>query len=270
MEFNKAWAAICLLTCAVPLAAQSTISGKMSLQGNLSVYRPIVPAATEYVSGTVGLSTTGSVAVNYTCTSTSHRLLISSDAVSGQTITLSDTGGQASGATQGVHGNLPSSGDSYSTWNMGCLTSSNAITAAIGSSAFVNIMVLEYTNLGTGFDGSGGAANGGSTSCTASLTASDSHDLVLFYGGFNSSPGYVLYPTAAGYNTRLINGESDGNSYGGIVIDNLNAASGSLSYTTSTFASSSNNRCWMVAISRRSADIDLLPSTCADRYQLRR
>jgi hypothetical protein len=211
-------------------------------------------AATSNISLIASLidnATTTAHTVSYTCQSTSNRLILIVDGNSGAGYTLSDTGGQASGATVIVP-NTSAGGDEVQGWNMGCAAGSNSITITTGSSVETFFGISEYSGVQTGADGFA-VSTGTATSCSASSTAATAHDLSIAYNGTGTGIASVTSP--AGYqwisfgqvgNSGIYPWLTAGN-FTGVLEHNLNAAAGTVTFAP-TFPSGTSSRCLVVNV----------------------
>jgi hypothetical protein len=220
---------------------------------------PLPAAGTNlaYIGGNGNESSSGAgdtVAVSYTCASTSNHLIVFGGG-QGSSLSLSDTGGEASGATNLGGLNDPGQNDSANYWIMGCASGSNTVTVTAGSGGTPSqiIAVAEYSGITMTGDGAVTYTQNGSggTSCSVSATSSQVGDLAVtsvLWGNANTD-GWGRFPES---NSRLWVG-TGGLQYGDIgggayfvLTDNLYAANGTVSFS-SQFPST-HNYCYMALI----------------------
>ncbi len=185
---------------------------------------------------------TNTLSQSYTCSSTSNRLIIQvSWQNSSGTITLSDTGGQASGATV-IFSNQSISGTIESGYNSGCASGSNTYTATTtGSAAGIVIQFAEYSGITNGAGSWTSHSNGTGTTMSGSITTA-SNTLVVVFGGYSTGGNQYYTNVTSGFNYRNSNITSGGNP--GVtttypVFDNLNS-SGTVNFSATLQASHSN------------------------------
>ena len=220
---------------------------------------PVVAAPTGtnivYIGGN-GNEVSGSgdtVSVTYTCTSTANHLKVFVGG-QGSSLSLSDTGGQAAGATNLGGLNDPGQSDNANYWIMGCASGANTITGTAGSGGNPSqiIHVSEYSGITMNGDGAVVYTRAGSgTSCSVSATSSQVGDLAVvdyLWAGANSN----LYMRSTGSQQRMwigVGGPQYSNSGGGayyVSTDNLYAPSGTVSASASF--PSTTSYCYMALI----------------------
>ena len=209
-----------------------------------------------YIGGN-GNETSGAgatVSVAYTCTSTANYLKVFVGG-QGSSLSLSDTGGQAAGATNLGGLNDPGQNDNANYWIMGCASGANTIkgTAGSGGTPSQIIHVSEYSGITMNGDGAVVYTQNASpgTSCSVSATSSQVGDLAIvdyLWSNANSN----LYMRSTGSQQRMwigVGGPQYGNGGGGayyVSTDNLYAPNGTVSASAS-FPSTSNY-CYMALI----------------------
>lgn len=193
------------------------------------------------------------VSVTYTCTSTANYLKVFVGG-QGSSLSLSDTGGQAAGATNLGGLNDPGQSDNANYWIMGCASGANTITGTAGSGGNPSqiIHVSEYSGITMNGDGAVVYTRAGSgTSCSVSATSSQVGDLAVvdyLWAGANSN----LYMRSTGSQQRMwigVGGPQYSNSGGGayyVSTDNLYAPSGTVSASASF--PSTTSYCYMALI----------------------
>ena len=198
-------------------------------------------------------ASTDTTSVTYTCQSTSNQIILFVLTGSGgNSITMSDTGGEITGATTLLSGELVTSPVYYLALNVGCASGANTITATTtGLGAFVNMSVDEYSGITSGKDGSGAAVYTASgTTCSAAATASQAGDLAVAYTLSASTQAWTAQ--ANGFTTRTrTGGVAPGpityGSAAAIVSDNLYAPSGTVTYAP-VWGTTSGSFCFLVLI----------------------
>ena len=239
------WLAVLALAPSL-LAAQMTISGTMSISGVVSFgHAGGASENSQYVNSASNQTNEGATTapITYTCASTANRLIAVID-TSGTTISLTDTGGQASGATSLASGTWSGTVEQYKAWNMGCAAGTNTVTANAsggGGTQGIVFSLVEYAGPGTGGDGVG-VANGTGTSCAVSATAADAGDLAFVYLAFGSQVSSV---NSTSLNLRQQVNVGGTITYGGAYgfdLDNIFASIGSNAYTIA-FPASETYRC---------------------------
>lgn len=193
---------------------------------------------------TANTSTTQtSLSQAYTCTSTSNRLVIIAEGQSGlvSNMTLTDTGGQAAGATV-LFAAAQVSGVMLAAWNSGCAAGSNTYTTSetgVGGGVGIVLSFAEYSGLSSsaGSNTSGNVASGQVFSFSG--TAAQGGMLALAYLSISNQQSFFKSTTSP-FNYRNVNIASGGNgavntSYP--IFDNISVSAGAVSFSTTTGAS---------------------------------
>lgn len=201
-----------------------------------------------FVGSATNMVTSGntSVAVTYTCASTSNRMIMIGDASGTGPLSITDTGGQASGATVLGTGTW-SGGENYGAWDVGCAASSNTTTLHIASgTASLIFQMAEYSGIGTSGDGL--AVNvGSSTTCSVSATASSTGDLSVGYVGVGTA--ITNMASNSPFSNRMVASTNIvPNAQFGWTFDALHQASGSLTFAPTFPSTASTSRCLIVNI----------------------
>ena len=201
-------------------------------------------------TGAYASGTTQVVAPAYTCSSTSNRVFLFSLTSYNGPLTLTDTGGEASGATL-VGSGSDSANQHFAAWTTACYSGANTYTSTWGGagSDVGGLLLWEYSGTGTGTDGLTFTRNVGSaTSCTVAGTATHAGDLEIVVQQFgNTWLQSTTVTRLIGVNNSGVQLPDSGGNSNLLMADNLYAPNGSVSYT-GNFASANNAECFMMLV----------------------